>query len=126
MLLSHFSLDRLREKIETGGSFDIIITPVFPRLLDRVQQEAKTLHCLLESQGYSVLLDDRNQKPKNMFRVAAFLQIPNRLTVSNRSIKAGVYEYFDLKTEERYKVPIDEVSHFLQNRIAQEVNDTSQ
>lgn len=116
MILSHFSLDSLREKIEAGGSFKIIITPVFPRLFDRVQQKAEILHNLLESQGYSVLLDDRNQKPKNMFKVAAFLKIPHRLTISNRSIDAGVYEYFELQTEERYKVPIDEVSTFLQNR----------
>ena len=113
MRLSDFTLDSLRDKVEKGGSFQVIITPIFPRQFENVSIMANRLHDQLESQGFSVLLDDRNQKPKNMFQVASFLQIPHRLTISGRSIEAGVYEYFSLQTEEICKVPISEIIEFL-------------
>ena len=117
MYLSQFTLETLRAKVETGGSFQIVITPIYPHLFEKVGLAAGQLHNSLEACGYSVLLDDRNQKPKNMFKVAALLKIPHRLTISGRSLDAGVYEYFSNETEEYGKVPIGEIIDFLDDLI---------
>lgn len=117
MLLSQFTLDTLRAKVETGGSFQVIITPIYPKLFEKVKIAADQLHDQLEACGYSVLLDDRNQKPKNMFKVAAFLKIPHRITPSGRSLDAGVYEYFSNETGEYSKVAIDGMVDFLKKNI---------
>ncbi len=63
------------------------------------------------------MLDNRNQKPRKMFRVVEFLGIPHRLTLSGRSLEVGVYEYFDLQTEYREKVKREDVLDFMQTRI---------
>ena len=117
MLLSGFTLETLRAKVEISGSFQIIITPIYPKLFEKVKLTADHLHDQLEARGYSVLLDDRNQKPKNMFKVAAFLKIPHRITISGRSLDAGVYEYFSHETGARCKIPINEVVDFLEQNI---------
>ncbi len=117
MYLSDFTLDSLREKVENDNSFQIIITPVFPRQFENVSITANQLHDALELEGYSVLLDDRNQKPRNMFKVAAFLQIPHRITISGRSIEADVYEYFHLETEEFCKIKRENILDFLHSKI---------
>jgi prolyl-tRNA synthetase len=64
-----------------------------------------------------VLVDDRNQKPKNMFKVIEFLGIRHRLVISSRSISAGVYEYKDLLTDEFVKVSETEALAFLQQKV---------
>lgn len=117
MYLTQFTLETLRAKVETGGSFQIIITPIYPQLFESVELEADRLYYLLKSHGYSVLVDDRNQKPANMFKVASFLDIPHRLTLSRRSLDAGVYEYYGNETQERCKVPTTEVVDFLKKRL---------
>lgn len=117
MRLSDFDLDSLREKVEQQDGFQIAITPIFPRQFENVRLCAEGLHKKLEEQGYSVLLDDRNQKPRNMFAVIEFLRVPHRITISGRSIEAKVFEYMDLTSGYREKVSEKEILTFLAARI---------
>ncbi len=117
MLITDYDLESLRYKIEQGDGFHIAITPIYPQLFEKVARDADALHDKLEQAGYSVLMDNRNQKPKNMFAVIEFLGIPHRLTLSGRSLEAGVYEYFNLHTELRSKIKREEVLDFMKQQI---------
>jgi len=114
MLITDYNLESLRHKVEQEGGFQIAITPIYPRLFEKVRLDAEALHVKLEMAGYSVLLDNRNQKPRDMFAVIDFLKIPHRLTLSGRSLEVGVYEYFNVKTEHREKVKRENVLSFLE------------
>jgi len=116
MRITDFDLDSLRHKVEQEGGFQVAITPVYPLLFEKVRQDADALHDKLEQAGFSVLLDNRNQKPRNMFEVVEFLQIPHRLTLSGRSLEAGVYEYFNTRTLQREKVSREGILGFLRSR----------
>ncbi len=113
MLITEFDLESLRDKIEMEGGFQIAIIPIYPGLFEKVRRDADELHAKLEQAGYCVLMDDRNQKPRNMFAVIEFLGIPHRLTLSGRSLEVGVYEYFNLATEHREKIRREDVLDFL-------------
>ncbi len=118
MRLSQYTLDTLRHQVEQEGGFQVAITPVYPRLFEKVRLEADALHDRLEQAGYRVLLDDRNQKPRNMFEVVEFLGIPHRLTLSGRSLEVGVYEYFNTVTQYREKVSRVQVLNFFEELFA--------
>lgn len=113
MRLSEFTLKTLRSRVEEEGGFQLAIAPISPWMFERVRLCADGLHEQLEAAGYSVLLDDRNQKPKNMFKVLEFLKVEHRFAVSNRSIDAGVYEYRNLRTDRHKKVEQVEILLFL-------------
>ena len=117
MKMSDFDLDTLRYQIESGGGFQIAITPVYPNLFEKVSREADLLHDKLDCAGFSVLMDDRNQKPHNMFQVVEFLGIPHRFTLSGRSLELGVYEYYHLESHFREKVRREDVLVFVNQII---------
>ncbi len=118
MLITEFDLESLRHKVEQEGGFQVAIAPIYPRLFEKVHRDADELHAKLEQAGYSVLMDNRNQKPSNMFAIIEFLEIPHRLTLSGRSLEVGVYEYFNLKTKHREKVKREDVLNFLQGILS--------
>ncbi len=117
MYLSQSNIDLLRHHVEEEGGFQIAIAPMFPQLFPNVWMAAESLYKELNTAGYSVLLDDRNQRPKNMFEVIEFLGIRHRVVISSRSISANVMEYRDLETDEFYKVVLDSASEFLFDRL---------
>ena len=113
MRISDYNIETLRHKVEYEGGFFIAITPVFPLLFEKVRRDADALHDRLEASGYSVLMDDRNKKPRDMFAVIEFLRIPHRLTLSGRSLERGVYEYLNLQTGDRDKIKREEVLNYI-------------
>lgn len=113
MRISDFNRNTLRHQVENKGGFQIAITPVYPQLFEKVSHESDKLHDKLEQAGYSVLLDNRNQKPRNMFKVVNFLGIPHRFTLSGRSLEVGIYEYFHLEAECREKIKREDVLIFI-------------
>lgn len=118
MILSQSNLEELRNQVEKGNGFQIAIAPMQPATFLNVKIASEKMYKDLMDAGISVLLDDRNQKPKNIFEVIKFLGIRHRLVISSRSISAGVYEYKDLSTDEFKKVIEAEAVEFLKNRIS--------
>lgn len=57
-----------------------------------VRQEAEILYQRLQQAGYQVLYDDRDESPGVKFADADLIGIPWRLTVSPRTLQAGVVE----------------------------------
>lgn len=117
MYLSQTNIEELRHKIENEGGFQIALAPMQPATFLNVKIATDKLYQQLTDTGLKVLVDDRGQKPKNMFEVIEFLEIRHRVVISSRSISAGVYEYKDLQTDEFKKVAEEEMFGFLKERL---------
>jgi len=96
MYLSQTNINELRKRVEHGGGFQVALAPMQPATFVEVKQASDRLYRDLTEAGLTVLVDDRGQKPKNMFAVISFLGIRHRLVISGRSLSAGVVEYKDL------------------------------
>lgn len=121
MYLSQTNITELRDKVENRGGFQIALAPIQPATYLNVKIATETLYQTLIKKGYQVLVDDRGQKPNNMFKVIDFLGIQHRIVISGRSISAGVYEYKNLRTDEFVKVPEQEMLSFILKRVEQEL-----
>ena len=66
--------------------------------------EADTLYDELQAAGVEVLYDDRDERPGTKFADAELLGIPYRVTVSDRGVAAGEYEFTERKTGETKKL----------------------
>lgn len=112
MYLSKTNIKELRHKVEDGGGFQIALVPMQSKTFLNVKMTTDQLYEELTEAGYSVLVDDRDKKPKNKFEVVEFLGITHRLVISSRSISAGVIEYKNLKTSYFEKVPEHAVTNY--------------
>ena len=121
MYLSKTNIKELRHKVEEQSGFQIALVPMQPNTFLNVKIATDALYKSLMNEGFSVLVDDRNKRPKNKFEVIEFLKIPHRVVISSRSISAGVYEYKNLQTDYFEKVAEKDVMNFLQKVIC--VND---
>ena len=117
MYLSQSNIQALRKQVEEHNGFQIALVPMQPHTFLNVKIATDALYKQLKEAGFSVLVDDRNKKPKNKFEVIAFLKIQHRVVISSRSISAGVYEYRDLQTDYFEKVPESEMLSFLTARV---------
>jgi len=120
MYLSQSNIHALRKQVEEHNGFQIALVPMQPHTFLNVKIATDALYKKLKATGVNVLVDDRDQKPKNKFEVIEFLKIPHRVVVSSRSISAGVYEYRNLKTDYFKKVQEKEVMVFLMKAITSE------
>jgi len=117
MYLSQTNLDELRDKVENKKGFQIALAPMQPATFQNVKIATDKLYQQLVEAGFSVLVDDRNQRPKNMFEVIEFLGVRHRVVISERSLSAGVYEYKDLKSDTFKKVAVNNILEFIQKRL---------
>lgn len=117
MYLSQTDIKALRYKVENEGGFQVAILPLQPSTYLNVKVASDHLYQQLVNAGYEVLVDDRGQKPKNMFEVIEFLGVQHRVVISGRSISAGVFEYKNLQTDEFCKIPEKDMFSFLIEKI---------
>jgi len=117
MYLSQSNIQALRKQVEEHNGFQIALVPMQPNTFLNVKIATDALYKKLKEAGFSVLVDDRNKKPKNKFEVIAFLKIQHRVVISSRSISAGVYEYKDLEADYFEKVAESEMLGFLTARL---------
>ncbi len=117
MYLSQSNLEDLRNKVENKSGFQIALVPMQSETFLNVKLATDKLYEQLVSEGISVLVDDRKQKPRNKFEVIAFLGIRHRVVISSRSISAKVFEYKDLQTDEFQKILADTAIDFLMQRV---------
>ncbi len=117
MYLSKSNIKVLRTQVEDKGGFDVAIVPMQSETFLNVKIATESLYKKLVEAGFRVLVDDRNQKPKNKFEIVKLLKIPHRVVISSRSISAGVYEYRNLQTDYFEKVAEKEMAAFLVKAI---------
>jgi len=96
---------------ERGLAWPITVAPYQIHLiaLKGGEEVANSLYTALESNGWEVLYDDRNESPGVKFSDADLIGVPLRLTVSERSLKEAGVELKLRRGTERTIVPLDEV-----------------
>ncbi|MBN2547599.1 MAG: proline--tRNA ligase [Anaerolineales bacterium] len=75
----------------------------------QVQETAEQLYASLQQVGLEVLFDDRPESPGVKFKDADLIGLPLRLTVGERSLKAGGIEFKRRDRQEREIIPLDQV-----------------
>lgn len=76
---------------------------------DEAIKQADALYAELTSKGVDVLYDDRDERPGAKFADAELMGIPYRVTVSDRLIETGQYEYTVRATGETAILTHDEL-----------------
>jgi prolyl-tRNA synthetase len=96
---------------ERGLIWPITIAPYQIHLvaLKGGEEAANSLYIALESNGFEVLYDDRDESPGVKFNDADLIGIPIRLTVSKRSLKQGGVELKFRQEPQLIFVPLNEV-----------------
>jgi prolyl-tRNA synthetase len=97
--------------------FTVAVAPVGYDRNDAVRAAADALHDALEAAGVEVLLDDRGERPGVMFADLELIGIPHRVTIGERSLKAGQVEYQARRDTAATPVPQSEVVGWLTNRL---------
>ncbi|GAP18046.1 proline--tRNA ligase [Levilinea saccharolytica] len=72
----------------------------------------------LTQAGFQILWDDRDESPGVKFADADLIGLPIRLTLSDRSLKAGGVEWKARAQEERQVLPLSEIPEALQTFLA--------
>ena len=73
--------------------FEVIITPIWLEKNDEVLKVSLDLYEDLIDKGVDVILDDRGLRPGVMFSEAELLGIPFRITISEKLLKDGKFEF---------------------------------
>lgn len=76
---------------------------------EKVTQAAQQLYETLESEGVSVLYDDRDSRPGEKFADADLLGIPHRVVISQRTLENNQIEYKARKSYDSELITTDEL-----------------
>ncbi len=97
--------------------FDLVICPVNYRQSEAVRLAAEGLYEELVAAGVDVLLDDRGERPGAMFADAELIGIPHRVTIGDRGLKSGQFEYVPRATLETVPIASAGAGQFLRERV---------
>lgn len=73
--------------------FAVGVVAINARKSPEVAAAAQALHDRLEAAGYSVLLDDRDERPGVQFATMDLIGLSHRVVVSDKVLAQGVWEY---------------------------------
>ncbi len=73
--------------------FDVGVVAINARKFPEVAAAAQALHDRLEAAGFSVLLDDRDERPGVQFATMDLIGLPHRVVVSDKVLAQNVWEY---------------------------------
>jgi prolyl-tRNA synthetase len=83
-----------------------------------VRSAADALHDELEAAGVEVLLDDRGERPGVMFADLELIGIPHRVTIGDRGLKEGKFEYLARRDAAATPVPLGEMAAYIKGKLA--------
>ena len=98
--------------------FEVAIAPVGYGKSQAVRDAANTLYEDLLAAGIDVLLDDRDERPGVMFTDMELIGVPHRITIGERGLKEGSFEYQERRDSAAVKVPIAEIGSFARERLS--------
>jgi prolyl-tRNA synthetase len=98
--------------------FAVVLCPVNYRQSEAVRAAADALYAALLEAGVDVLLDDRGERPGAMFADAELIGIPHRVTIGERGLKAGQFEYVPRATLATQNIDAVGAVAFLRERLA--------
>lgn len=93
----------------TIAPFDVHLIPVQMKNDDQ-RETALALYAELKQKGYSVLIDDRNERPGVKFTDAELIGLPLQITVGKKASE-GIVEVTIRKTGEMIETRVDELFH---------------
>ena len=98
--------------------FDVAIVPL-KYDNPEVQAATDTLYQELTDAGFSVLLDDRDKKTRPVVKFAdmELIGIPQRIVISERSIKEGTLEYKGRRDTESQHIAIDQALDVISSQL---------
>lgn len=73
--------------------FDVHVVALNFTKSELVRNAATALHDQLEAEGFSVLLDDRDERPGVKFADSDLIGLPHRIVIGEKSLKEGLFEY---------------------------------
>lgn len=94
--------------------FDVHVVALNFTKSELVRNAASALHDQLEAQGFSVLLDDRDERPGVKFADSDLIGLPHRIVIGEKSLKEGVFEYKRRRDGYAANVPASDVVALLQ------------
>lgn len=97
--------------------FAAIVCPVNYHQSAQVRAAAEGLYEQLLAAGIDVLLDDRGERAGAMFADAELIGIPHRITIGERGLKSGQFEYVPRATLQAAPVASGDAVPFLLGRI---------
>lgn len=97
--------------------FHIVLIPMQYDKSQRVRDAVTELYNTLQTAGFEVLLDDRNERPGVMFAESELIGIPHRLVLGERGLDAGTIEYKNRRTGEIEQLPLADIVKICQERI---------
>lgn len=96
--------------------FQIALVPINLHRSATVQQAGENLYQQLQTAGFEVLFDDRDERAGTMFADMELIGIPHRLVISDRGLEAGTIEYKGRGDNESQQIPQDKLMDFLLNK----------
>ena len=99
--------------------FEVVVCPVGWGKSEEVREKAIALYESLRDAGVDVILDDRNERPGVMFADWELIGVPHRVVIGDRGLKESMAEYQGRGDAEATKVPVEGLSAFIMERIAQ-------
>ena len=81
--------------------------PIGLKKSQQVADAVEALYADLTDAGFSVLLDDRNERPGVMFSEMDLIGIPHRIVIGERGLSKGIVEYRDRASGESADYPLD-------------------
>lgn len=98
--------------------FQVALVPMNLHKSQRLREAAEQLHDELVAAGFSVLLDDRKERPGVMFADMELVGIPHRLVLGERGLDAGTIEYKGRQDNDKQDVELVTVIDFLKEKSA--------
>ena len=98
--------------------FDLVICPLGYAKSEAVRSAADALYAELNAAGVDVILDDRDERPGAMFADWELIGVPLRVTIGDRSLKAGQFEVVERRGLVAGTVPIEGAAAVLRERLA--------
>jgi prolyl-tRNA synthetase len=98
--------------------FEAVICPIGYDRNEAVRLAADELHAGLTAAGVDVLLDDRGERPGAMFADWELIGIPQRLVISERSLKDGVVEIQGRREAEARRIELPQAVATVRTSLA--------
>ena len=102
---------------EALAPFQIVIVPLNAQKSEAVRTAAEQLYERLQSMGYAVLLDDRNERPGVKFADSDLIGIPHRFVIGDRSLAENKLEYKGRRDTQASEIALHDVDTFVQTQI---------
>lgn len=97
--------------------FHISLIPMQYYKSQRIQAAVVQLYDQLQAAGFTVLLDDRDERPGVMFADSELIGIPHRLVLGERGLDAGTIEYKNRRTGEVEQLDLNNIIQVMKEKI---------